>query len=163
MKSELNKKEYKACPAKLKRSGGFALLFSVLVSSLLLTIGLSIFSIALKELAISTATRQSVHAFYAADSGREYVKYKDTKIGDASTFDVSKKETQNVTNRIPENELINEVILVDENNSDGPNFYVNINKTWSDGTYTKINTVITSYGHDSISGDKVERAIFQSY
>ena len=157
MKFKLAKKEY-------GDKKGFALLFSVLVSSLLLTIGLSIFSIALKELAISTATRQSVHAFYAADSGREYAKYKDTKIGDASTFDISKKEAQNVTNRIPENELINEVILVDENNPDGPNFYVNINKTWSDdGTYTKINTTITSYGHDSISGDKVERAIFQSY
>lgn len=60
---------------------GFALLFAVLVASLLLTIGLSIFSTTLKELAIATASRQSVYAFYAADSGRECVKYWDTQRG----------------------------------------------------------------------------------
>jgi Tfp pilus assembly protein PilX len=72
---------------------GFALLFAVLVSSLLLTIGLSIFNIALKELAISTASRQSIYAFYAADSGREYVLYRDIKEGNILVFDQSQSET----------------------------------------------------------------------
>lgn len=68
--------------AELKKNKkGFALLFSVLLSSLLLTIGLSIFSITLKELSISTASQRSVNAFFAADSGRECALYWDTKIG----------------------------------------------------------------------------------
>jgi hypothetical protein len=50
---------------------GFTLLLAVLISSLLLTIGLSIFNIAFKELTLSSSARESVSAFYAADSGAE--------------------------------------------------------------------------------------------
>lgn len=140
-----------------KNKKGFALLFSVLISSLLLTVGLSIFSIALKELAISTATRQSIHAFYAADSGREYTLYRDLVMGNAITLDLSSISAQV---RLPELNTLS----VDSTNSDGPNFYVEITKNWVDVvTKTQISTNITSYGHDSAGGDRVERAIFQSY
>jgi len=152
---------FKKMNKKIKRDGGFALLFSVLISSLLLTIGLSIFSIALKELAISTNARQSIFAFYAADSGREYVKYLDTKLGTASTFDLNVKNLIKISNRIPPD--TGDILIDPSGDPDGPNFYVNIEKVWSDDTYTKINTAITSFGHDVDSGDKVERAIFQSY
>ena len=50
---------------------GFTLLLAVLISSLMLTIGLSIFNIAFKELTLSSSARESVIAFYAADSGAE--------------------------------------------------------------------------------------------
>jgi DNA-binding beta-propeller fold protein YncE len=140
----------------MSEKSGFALLFSVLIASLLLTIGLSIFSIALKEFAISTASRQSIHAFYAADSGREYALYRDTKRGDISTFNPLLKDAQTVTDIIPES-------LVDTLNPDGPNYYVTITKTWADGFFTQINTTVTSYGHDVKSGDRVERAIRQNY
>lgn len=158
MKLIYKKNNKRACTAKLERSGGFALLFSVLVSSLLLTIGLSIFSIALKELAISTATRQSVHAFYAADSGREYAKYRDTKLGDFPdirtivndpSFDTSSEDS---------------LYVVGES---GPNFVVTVEKIKpNDGSCDSrsvICTHIISKGYDTNSGDKVERAIFQSY
>jgi hypothetical protein len=146
-----------------KNNKGFALLFSVLISSLLLTIGLSIFSIALKELAISTATRQSVHAFYAADSGREYALYQDLILGDIldDNFDFANPTQGPVTYDIPLNAQTGEVNLVDD--PKGPNYYVKITKSWSDATHSKINTDIVSYGRDSIGGDRVERAIFQSY
>jgi len=145
---------------KFKTNKGFALLFSVLISSLLLTIGLSIFSIALKELAISTNIRQSIHAFYAADSGREYVLYKDLITGDAiNGFNINDLDQEAVSEQLPESNFI----LVDDGDLSGPNFYVNIKKEWADGEKTKINTTITSYGHDSTSGDRVERAISQSY
>jgi Tfp pilus assembly protein PilX len=135
---------------------GFALLFSVLISSLLLTIGLSIFSIALKELAISTATRQSIHAFYAADSGREYILYLDLIKGTASSF--------NPATSIASVSTTTAVLPVDADNSTGPNFYVGITKSWLDASIkTKIKTDIVSYGHDTLNGDRVERAIFQSY
>ena len=63
----------------LQPKAGFAMLFSVLISSLLVVIGLSIFSITLKELAISTSARESQIAFYAANSGMECALYWDLK------------------------------------------------------------------------------------
>lgn len=53
------------------RERGFAMLFAVLTSSVLLSIGLSIFSLTIKELALSSSGRESQAAFYAADSGIE--------------------------------------------------------------------------------------------
>ncbi len=139
-----------------KEEEGFALLFSVLVSSLLLTTGLSIFSIALKELMISTATRQSIHAFYAADGGLEYVKYKDLKIEDSYPYieDEIKEYPTSLT-------------FID--GSEGPNYNVIVIKEKNTGqcgdlsTGKAICTTITSRGYDSDSGDKVERAIEQIY
>lgn len=59
----------------LKPTRGFAMLFSVLISSLLVAIGLSIFSLTLKELTISTSARESQVAFYAANSGMDCAVY----------------------------------------------------------------------------------------
>lgn len=58
---------------------GFAMLFAVLVSSVLLSIGLSIFNLTVKELLLSSSGRESQFAFYAADSGTECVLYWDFK------------------------------------------------------------------------------------
>jgi len=135
----------------IKNNKGFALLFSVLVSSLLLTIGLSIFSIALKELAISTSARQSIHAFFAADSGREYFLYRDIKQGDilGQTIGVSTTSTSTV------------------NVAGGPYYITEIRR---ESTTTNLCdsrkefcTVITSRGYDTDSDDRVERAIEQTY
>ncbi|MEK7157734.1 MAG: hypothetical protein AAB688_01510 [Patescibacteria group bacterium] len=60
---------------KLQPKKGFAMLFSVLISSLLVAIGLSIFSLTLKELTISTSARESQVAFYAANSGMDCAIY----------------------------------------------------------------------------------------
>jgi hypothetical protein len=114
---------------------GFALLFSVLISSLLLTIGLSIFSIALKELAISTAARQSIHAFFAADSGRERALYEDLKNGVLTSSDDAP---------------------VIEGDNAGPYFHVIIQKNGYE-------TILDAYGYDSTGDDRVERAITQTY
>jgi hypothetical protein len=172
-----------------KNKRGFALLFSVLLSSLLLTIGLSIFSITLKELAISTASRQSVHAFYAADSGRECALYWDIKrgeipdlfskdIGTINCGGVSKplsgtyNPPQNYFNDpsasvvvdIPTKTDIPAYISVLNDTTIGPNYYVEITKTISDRGQPaqSATTTIISYGHDSTGGDRVERAINQT-
>jgi hypothetical protein len=47
------------------------MLFAVLTSSVLLAIGLSIFNLTIKEIALSSSGRESQAAFYAADSGIE--------------------------------------------------------------------------------------------
>ena len=60
---------------------GFALLFAVLASSLLIAIGVSIFNTSLKELQIATSERDSQTAYYAADSAEECALYWDIKVG----------------------------------------------------------------------------------
>jgi hypothetical protein len=60
---------------------GFAVLFSVMLASFLITLGISIFSISLKEIMITISTRDSQIAYYAADSARECVLYWDVKKG----------------------------------------------------------------------------------
>ena len=63
--------------SKLKNKRGFTLLFSVLVSVLILAVGASIISIALKQVILSGAGRESQFAFYAANTGLECALYWD--------------------------------------------------------------------------------------
>ncbi|MEX0652400.1 MAG: pilus assembly PilX N-terminal domain-containing protein [Candidatus Paceibacterota bacterium] len=58
---------------------GFTLLVAVLISGVLLSIGLAIFNITIKELLLSSSGRESQFAFYAADSGIECALYWDQK------------------------------------------------------------------------------------
>lgn len=55
------------------------MLFSVLTASVLLAVGISIFNITVKELALSSSGRESQFAFYAADTGIECALYWDFK------------------------------------------------------------------------------------
>lgn len=155
-------------------------MFSVLLASFLLTIGLSIFSIALKELAISTAARQSVRAFFAADSGRECALYWDVKMGKVPTLvqgedgnaeiacgqydgPISASEgdwdSPYIKSSIP-NSGFDPVNIVSVTLS--PNFVVSIKKENSGGGSDIVTTVI-SRGYDSDSDNRVERAIRQTY
>ncbi len=61
----------------LKPNGGYALMLSIVVSSVVLSIGLSLLSIVQKELILSGTGRDSQFAFYAADAGLECVLYWD--------------------------------------------------------------------------------------
>lgn len=62
---------------KTKDTKGFTLLFAVLVSVLVLAVGASIINIALKQVILSGAGRESQFAFYAANSGIECALYWD--------------------------------------------------------------------------------------
>jgi Tfp pilus assembly protein PilX len=62
-----------------KDQKGFALFFAILISSVMLAIGLEVFNIAFKEVVLSSFTRDSQFAFYAADSGAECAEYWDIK------------------------------------------------------------------------------------
>jgi len=70
---------------KYTKQAGFAVLYAVLVSSILLSIGLAIFNITIKELLLSSSGRDSQFAFYAADSGAECALYWEQKGGGFST------------------------------------------------------------------------------
>lgn len=65
--------------SKKIKNKGFALLYSVLIASVLLAIGLAIFNITIKELLLSSLGRDSQFAFYAADTGAECALYWDFK------------------------------------------------------------------------------------
>ena len=54
---------------------GFALLISVIVTSIVLAIGLSILDLTLKELRLSTLSEGSEEAFHAANAGVECARY----------------------------------------------------------------------------------------
>ena len=56
---------------------GFTLLFAVLVSTLVLAVGASIISLALKQVQLSGTSRDSQYAFYAANTGYECAYYWD--------------------------------------------------------------------------------------
>jgi hypothetical protein len=58
---------------------GFTILFAALVASLVLTLGISIFSVAQKQVILSSLGRSSQYAFYAADTGAECALYWDVR------------------------------------------------------------------------------------
>jgi len=54
-------------------TSGFVILFSVILSSLILAIALGVASVALNEVKFSTSARDANNAFFAADTGMEFV------------------------------------------------------------------------------------------
>lgn len=66
------------------RKGGFTLLFAVLVSTLVVSIGASIISVAVRQTILSGTSRESQYAFYAANTVLECAFYWDI-VGVASS------------------------------------------------------------------------------
>ncbi|HEY4487602.1 MAG TPA: hypothetical protein VI483_02450 [Candidatus Paceibacterota bacterium] len=62
-----------------KEQKGFTLLLAALVASVVLSIGSAVFSIALKQVALSSVGRNSQFAFYAADTAAECALYWDLR------------------------------------------------------------------------------------
>lgn len=62
-------------PRDLNVTRGFALMFAVLATSVLLSIAIAIFNISLREVILSSFGRESESALYAADSGAECALY----------------------------------------------------------------------------------------
>lgn len=60
---------------KLKKQNGFTLLFAVLAATLVLSVGASIISIAVRQVLLSGTGRESQYAFYAANTGIECALY----------------------------------------------------------------------------------------
>lgn len=64
---------------RTRESRGFTLLLAALISSIVLSIGASIYAIASQEVALSATGRDSQFAFYAADTAAECGLYWDTR------------------------------------------------------------------------------------
>lgn len=84
---------------KNKNEKGFTLLFAVLVSTLVISIGATIISIALRQTILSGTSRESQYAFYAANTVLECATYWDKNgpidtVGNNAVFPVSGLETR---------------------------------------------------------------------
>lgn len=64
---------------KIRTNRGFTLLLAALVASIVLALGSSIFTIARKQVTLSSLGRDSQFAFYAADTGAECALYWDIR------------------------------------------------------------------------------------
>ena len=62
-----------------KTSRGFTLLIAVILTSVMLSIGLSLAVLAYKDVVLSSSAKASAYAFYAADSALECALYADQK------------------------------------------------------------------------------------
>lgn len=174
--------------SKEKSKAGFAILFSVLMASFLITLGISIFSISLKEIMITTSTRDSQIAYYIADSARECALYWDVKRGafprctdssctsflDADGNSVTAANTINVPVTCNGVEVIlpfNKNASIFTYSATQQNFFkasstpsapvsdISITKQWS---IDKTITTIEARGHNTgIIGRRVERGIQQ--
>jgi hypothetical protein len=71
--------KYFSLKVNRKKEKGFALLFAVLVGSLVVTMGMAIATIAIKELMLSAIAREAQYSFYAADTALECALYLDYK------------------------------------------------------------------------------------
>ncbi len=72
---------------KLNKKKGFALLMAIMIGSLFLAIGATIYRIALVEIILSSTGRDSQFAFYAADTGLECALYWNYHYGKPSDDD----------------------------------------------------------------------------
>ncbi|MCK4918456.1 MAG: hypothetical protein KAS02_01575 [Candidatus Pacebacteria bacterium] len=75
----------KAISYKLKADRAFVSMMALMLANIFLIIGMSVFSIALREIVLSSGSRESLFAFYAADGGMECALYWDIQQGVFST------------------------------------------------------------------------------
>lgn len=160
---------------------GFALLFSVITASILLSIGLSVFNISLKELLLSTASRDSQIAFYSADSARECAIYWDLKHAAFRTCLTNSCTGEEISNGLGEiycasqgialfpkktglvHETLGKLVYSEEQQNLGttPESDFSVIKGFSG---SDIETTINAYGHNAEIGERrLERGILQTY
>jgi Tfp pilus assembly protein PilX len=68
---------------------GFTLLIAVILTSVVLSVGLALLDVSVKQITLAAASRQSQYAFYNADSALECALYRDS----IDTFDYSSEPT----------------------------------------------------------------------
>lgn len=160
---------------KKSKNKGFAILFAVLLASFLVTLGISIFSISLKEIQIVTSIRDSQIAYYAADSARECALYWDAKKGAFPVVSIKEFKDGESAEVTCNGDTVNLYFSLDKNtyttfvvdpffqasstSSSTPTASILIKKIFNPDNKS-VQTSIESYGHNtSILGRRVERGI----
>ena len=75
MNTEFQKLTSRLRTTRHSQARGFVILFTILISAIILMIGLGIFSVATRETVLSGTAREAQAAFYAADAGVECALY----------------------------------------------------------------------------------------
>jgi Tfp pilus assembly protein PilX len=164
---------------KESKNKGFAILFAVLLASFLVTLGISIFSISLKEIQITTSIRDSQIAYYAADSARECALYWDAKKGAFPVAQINEEEFPDGNGKVSlicngndisitfekkdSDKYVSEVkdpfFQASSTSSSTPTAKIQIIKIFNPVNQS-VQTSIESYGYNtSIIGRRVERGI----
>ena len=146
-----------------RKANGFTLLLSILVVSVVLSVGLGIFDIMTKELKLSGLGRESQIAFYAADAGVECFFYWEIKHPDLADSAFAYYDSNPPTISCAGNSFI---IPAGSNGPYGPYNLKLSNNSCAKIKVTKsgLTTTVESRGYntkdcDSTSAFKVERAI----
>lgn len=151
---------------KIKRDGGYAILFAVVVVGIIsmITIGLS--NAAYKQMILSSVARDSTTAFYQADIGAECALYADNEYNMESPegttcagIPLSFKFTQ----VSPEKKSYDLILPQGNNDSNKKCFRINVEKTESE---ILISTKVQALGYNICNKSNlrtVERAIEVNY
>jgi Tfp pilus assembly protein PilX len=82
---------------KINNKSGYALLFAMIVASIVLALGVSLLTVGRKEFILSSSATQSSGAFYAADSGLDCAEYWDSNgSGTFATTSYASNSTMNI-------------------------------------------------------------------
>ncbi len=138
---------------------GFTILLAMLITSIMTSISIAIFSIAQKELKLSSITRDSQFAFYAADSGAEcalYLHFAHNAFATSTTFtniinmNCDNTALLDINSGIAKTSLggaYNTTFGYDITGGDGDEYCVRVNVEKRDSGYP--NTRITSLGYNT--------------
>lgn len=160
-----------------KYNKGYTLLFAIIVATLVLSIGSFILSVSRKQLLLSTSARDSVLAFYAADSGIQCAILRQDWLTDLSTNENDQINCSSSNALIINNGTYKSFAMFFENEQDPDNqscarVVVSQSEDLATGNVT---TTIESRGYnvgrsktadqncDTPSPNKVERAIRVTY
>lgn len=167
----------------IKKTKGFTLLFAVIISSLLLSIGVAILDLALKQFSLSSTGKNSQVAFYAADNGLECGLFWDRNasgVSAASVFATSSQSgnqtgavncdgvisTSTVTADATDATSTFWIYYSNTTHSSAPCAYVQVIKTGSSTSATTEATTVNSSGYDicnSANPTITERSIESNY
>lgn len=146
---------------------GFTLFIAVLIGSLMLAIGFSIFNLTFKELLLTASARESQVAFYAADTGLECALYYDQRENKFDPSSVSRPTVSCIlpgTQVIPSGSSTNKTWRWSFEVSPDVCVKVEVNKVSGIGATSR--TTIKSYGYNTCdSGDtkRTERGLQVTY
>ncbi len=154
--SKMIKLSFQEKNKKIHKTKGFVLLYAVLLSSVILTIGLAILDIVILQQNLAGTQRDSALAFYSADTALECVLYWDYKQND---FDKSPGNNgKNVSCDGVQASLVSESADPGKNSPwvyvmrvdflDGRCANVAVTKTWGPGN-TLLRTEIESRGYNT--------------
>lgn len=144
---------------------GFTLLMSVLIASVLLALGYEIYNLAIKEVTLSSAGRESQFAFFAADTGVECALWADSKLDAfATTSAVTELDCGTATSTLARQ-------------ANGSDYITTFSVTTGAGTRTQCTdiivtrqdpkkTIVESFGHNTCNTQdplRLERAIRVTY